>query len=575
MSPQTKQNPGPARVGKLFVFEGVDGSGKTTLSRAFAEQVKAIGFECEWFAFPGRDTGTLGKHVYELHHHQLGMGIKTINPTSLQLLHVAAHIDAIEARILPALRQGRHVVLDRFWWSTFVYGTVAGADLRSLKAMIDVERFHWGRVRPTLAFLVRRKVPTDDGLPADTNLLARAYAKLATREAQSYPVIMIDNDGTVPETLVLLTNIAGLKVPSRTALPRSEHSRQRANPRLRPDHGGTGFPTIFSKLLPAKPTVVYDTYWRFVAERQAIFFRRLRSELPPWTNDPILQEYKFTNAYRASDRTSQYLIRKVIYAGDQDPDEIVFRTLLFKLFNRIETWELLSRSVGHISYRDYSFAEYDAVLTEAMDRGQTIYSAAYIMPSGGRSSPSSRKHRLHLRLIEQMLTDDLPTRLVHAKSMAKAFALLRGYATIGDFLAYQYVTDLNYGTLLNFTEMDFVVPGPGSRDGIRKCFSDLGGLNETEIIKLVTERQQVEFGRLGLEFQSLWGRPLQLIDCQNVFCEVDKYARVKHPEFSGHTGRTRIKQRYRITSSPISYWYPPKWGLNERIAKGGLLVSDF
>jgi hypothetical protein len=38
---------------------------------------------------------------------------------------------------------------------------------------------------------------------------------------------------------------------------------------------------------------------------------------------------------------SQYLIRDVVYAGPQDPEEVVFRVLLFKFFNRIETWELL------------------------------------------------------------------------------------------------------------------------------------------------------------------------------------------------------------------------------------------
>jgi hypothetical protein len=41
---------------------------------------------------------------------------------------------------------------------------------------------------------------------------------------------------------------------------------------------------------------------------------------------------------------SQYLIRDVIYAGPQDLDEVVFRVLLFKVFNRIETWGLLTGS---------------------------------------------------------------------------------------------------------------------------------------------------------------------------------------------------------------------------------------
>jgi hypothetical protein len=64
----------------------------------------------------------------------------------------------------------------------------------------------------------------------------------------------------------------------------------------------------FAFLEPLKPTVVFETYWRFAAERQAIFFRRLEGRPAPWTDDPILQQHKFTNAYRASDRVSQYLI---------------------------------------------------------------------------------------------------------------------------------------------------------------------------------------------------------------------------------------------------------------------------
>ena len=61
-------------------------------------------------------------------------------------------------------------------------------------------------------------------------------------------------------------------------------------------------------------------------------------------------------------------------------------------------------------------------------------------------------------------------------------------------------------------------------------------------------------------FNDLWGRPLQLIDCQNLFCEVDKYARVAHPEI-GSGGPTRIKQTYSADPRPLTLGYPPKWGL--------------
>ena len=54
--------------------------------------------------------------------------------------------------------------------------------------------------------------------------------------------------------------------------------------------------------------------------------------------------------------------------------------------------------------------------------------------------------------------------------MGAAFSILAGYPGIGAFLAYQFLIDLNYAARLGFSEMEFVVPGPGPRDGIRKCF---------------------------------------------------------------------------------------------------------
>ena len=160
------------------------------------------------------------------------------------------------------------------------------------------------------------------------------------------------------------------------------------------------------------------------------------------------------------------------------------------------------------------------------------------------------------------MSAELPSRLAEARTMQHAFELIRAYPSIGDFLAYQYVSDFNYSEVTDFTEMEFVVPGPGSIDGIRKCFVDTGGLNNSEIIRFMADRQDIEFARLGLTFSNLWGRRLQLIDCQNLFCEVDKYARVRHPEIGGKSGRTRIKQKFRPHDVPIDYWYPPKWGIH-------------
>jgi len=293
---------------------------------------------------------------------------------------------------------------------------------------------------------------------------------------------------------------------------------------------------IHSRLKRVKTTVVYETYWRFAAERQAIFFKRIDGVPFPWTSDPILSRYKFTNAYRASDRVSQYLIRNVIYQGDSSIREVFFRIMLFKLFNRIETWKLLEEQLEEITFEDYSFEKYDEVLTGALARGR-IFSGAYIMPSGMGAFGSHRKHRNILRLVEKMMKDDVPEKITEAESMQKVFEILQNYPMIGEFLKYQLATDINYSEMTNFSEMDFVVPGPGARDGIKKCFDSLGGLNEAEIIRFMADRQEEEFNHFGLNFKSLWSRRLHLIDCQNLFCEVDKYSRLAHPEASGKSKR--------------------------------------
>jgi alpha-glutamyl/putrescinyl thymine pyrophosphorylase clade 1 len=326
-------------------------------------------------------------------------------------------------------------------------------------------------------------------------------------------------------------------------------------------------PVISSSETPGKfgslrVSPVYDTYWKFAAERQNVFFRRLYEPEPPWTNDEVVRTYKFTNVYRASDRVSQYLIQNVIYRDDvsRDPVDIVFRTLLFKLFNKIETWELIEAALGFPTYSTFSTDRCDEVLSRAREEGKAIYSAAYIMPSG-RSAGYTRKHRHHLALLARMMSDKLPSLLLRAKSLQQVFSLLLAYPSIGHFLAFQYAIDLNYGPVVDFSEDDFVVAGPGATDGIRKCFVDTGRLSDADIIRLMVDRQESEFERLGLQFKTLGGRRLHLIDCQNLFCEVGKYARVIHPDITGVAGRVRIKQRFIPNERRIMYRYPPKWNI--------------
>lgn len=65
--------------------------------------------------------------------------------------------------------------------------------------------------------------------------------------------------------------------------------------------------------LPTPREKIYDYYWYFASERQSAFERRVAGLPAPWTDDAILQTFKFCNVFRAADRVSQYMIREVCY----------------------------------------------------------------------------------------------------------------------------------------------------------------------------------------------------------------------------------------------------------------------
>ena len=88
-----------------------------------------------------------------------------------------------------------------------------------------------------------------------------------------------------------------------------------------------------SKILPNEEILKY--YFYFIQERMNIFWRKMNGD-SNLTDDPILKKYKFTNVYRACDRTSQYLIRDVIYKdiSSYSAEDVLLRILIFKIFNR-------------------------------------------------------------------------------------------------------------------------------------------------------------------------------------------------------------------------------------------------
>ena len=164
------------------------------------------------------------------------------------------------------------------------------------------------------------------------------------------------------------------------------------------------------------------------------------------------------------------------------------------------------------------------------------------------------KHRNHVELFWHMFCQqDQGARLLATGSLREVYQLLHGFPLMGDFMSYQTAIDLNYSAHITFSENDFTQPGPGALRGIRKAFEDLGDLTPQQIISWMVDTQAEHFDRLGIEFNNLYGRPLHAIDCQGLFCELDKYCRRPHPNSPAHAsgsrrGSPRPRRRYGCSS---------------------------
>lgn len=311
-------------------------------------------------------------------------------------------------------------------------------------------------------------------------------------------------------------------------------------------------------VIPNDETFRY--YFYFIQERMNIFWKKYEHK-DHLTADPILQDFKFTNVYRACDRVSQYLIRDVIYNNldRYTPEDVLFRILVFKVFNKIETWNYIS-GLTDITIDSFNVGKLSKALSQRQ-QDYPIFSNAYMMAGSHSDYPTIKtKHQLWLQVIEdEFIKKKGVSKILKAKSMQEVYQLFRGYPLIGDFLAYQYTIDLNYSPYLNFDEDSFVKAGVGAVRGIKKCFISHGRSYEDAIIYTHNHFEELQ-ARYGCsDFLPLPGRNLKLIDLQNCFCETDKYLRAKMPELK--VGNVRIKQHYKPSNGDIKYYFPDKWGV--------------
>ena len=283
-----------------------------------------------------------------------------------------------------------------------------------------------------------------------------------------------------------------------------------------------------------------------------------------WTEDPILQAYKFCSVFRVSDRGCQFLISDIIQKGSTKHEDIVFRVLLYNIFTRIETYKLLEGELGPSTWETYDRSKYDRVLQRAMDRGITVYTGAFQKPAPSLGHTTA--FRNHLSLLEVMMGVDITGQLARCRYMRDAFDLINQFPGMGDFMAFQLLLDLSYTPVINFGENDFVIAGVGARKGIEKCFKGkITGIEEA-IIRWMCDSQDEMFQMLDLEPVLLdtgngKTRKMTLVDVEHTLCEVQKYVRI----VSGPGQETGWGKKFKPTSDLGNIVIPKAWSCKERM----------
>lgn len=360
------------------------------------------------------------------------------------------------------------------------------------------------------------------------------------------------------------------------------------------------------KIINANPELNWVNVYhfkRFVIDRYRVHKRKDISNLPaPWTKNPVIKEFKFTNVRREHDRQTRYLIDNITHNPELTLEDKIVNTFLFRSWNNWSTlkdfgfpypskrlYDPKLKEKVRPRYKKLSKAEPDRLwYNNAYNQGGTKH--AWKFPAGDgyqRAYKESeakkysdweadiplRPFHVGVWLGQQNIVD----KLLKAKDQQEAFDIIKSVRGFADFLAYQVFVDLTYIEDFPFSENEFVIAGPGCKRGLDYIFKDRDGMSYEECIfwlrdhinadiiqdytlpgleysifncdELAKVEDRHEIRRVVYEpiklFNDLpeYDRCMNVMSIENCMCELSKYIRAVEG-----TGRPRNK--YKPTIEP-------------------------
>lgn len=313
-------------------------------------------------------------------------------------------------------------------------------------------------------------------------------------------------------------------------------------------------------------------FWGFCKLRQSAWARKAENLPKPWSGDPIIAEWRFTNLYRELDRGTLYCAEEILEKAP-DRETAFYMVALYRTFNRISTWEMLKKWYGTDEvgtenaykrmYMDFTehnsellFAFFNAHHERNNKRKEKLFTGAY-----STSSNVQIFYEFKVRDLWKACRIAMDRRTMEGLTLA-----FFGVDYVGMFSAFQIAMDLciprstgNTWAMMDrkYDPLDnWVAIGPGSKAGSRYVRPDLPAAT---VVKYLRENQYIKLGLAGggpfaMPFVNGEQLPMRIIDIEHALCEYAKYRNA----LEGRRMKSRlVVPPYDWTpSAPV----PPGWG---------------
>lgn len=268
----------------------------------------------------------------------------------------------------------------------------------------------------------------------------------------------------------------------------------------------------FYEDLPDEKEVICEEnlklFFKTMFERQEVWYKRfILKQDRPWTDDPILNNNKFTNVYRELDRSSQFQIKNVFRGKFSSVNDLIWKVMFYRIFNSPDFFSWIENQNkfydGMIPKRkEYKADDFLNLMHKYRETGGNPFTNAYLINS--QACPGEKRDFCYAKKVVPTLKQNFTKLLVtlkKAETPEEIINELKKLPAVSDFIAHEFYQDFTYAPrysnlkIMNFDQDDFTNVGPGAAIGIRLIFPSLK--NQKEGIYYLRDLAASELKKIG------------------------------------------------------------------------------